>query len=367
MTDVTGMNDVADMTGATEATGTTYATDVTPSDPAADAGAVFNLLGGLVAAQVLGALAELHIPDHLADGALTAEEVAERAGSHPQTTYRLMRAASSLGLLDHEGQHLFRLTGLGRLLRSDVPGSLRSMALVQTSPGHWQSWAHFTEAVRQGSTQTQKALGMDLFEYFARPDNAAEAALFSQAMGDMSGLVTQGAVAALSTAGVSTVVDVGGAHGDFVLALMEADSELSGQVLDLPHAVDGARAEAEKRGLSDRFSAVAGDFFQEVPSADLYLVKTILHDWDDAQCVTILRSCRSAVNEGGRALVVELVVGELGSPDFATVSDMAMLAMTNGRERDLTEFDAVFTAAGWRRSKTYPVGGGYFGMELVAV
>ncbi len=342
-------------------------TDVAPSDPAADAAAVFDLLSGLAVAQILRALAALRIADHLADGALTAEEVAEREDSHPRATYRLMRAASSLGLLSYEGDHRFGLTGRGRLLRSGVPGSLRSLVLTQTGHSHWQSWALFPEAVRQGTTQTKKALGSDIFEYFAQPENADEAALFAQAMGDLSGLVTQGAVAALSTTGVSTVVDVGGANGDFVLALMEADPRLHGQVLDLPHAVDSARGAAEKHGLSGRFSALAGDFFAEVPSADLYLLKTILHDWDDTQCTQILRNCRSAVNDGGRALVVEMVIGEIGKPDFATRADMTMLTMTNGQERDLDEFDALFAASGWRRSTTYPVGGGYFGMELVAV
>lgn len=340
---------------------------VASSDPAADAAAVFDLLIGLVRAQVLRGLAALRIADHLSDGAMTAEEVAEREGSHPQATYRLMRAASSMGMLSHEGDHRFGLTGRGRLLRSEVPGSMRSLVLAQTGQALWQSWALFPEAVRQGGTQTEKALGMDIFEYYAKPENAEEAALFAQAMGDLSGLVTQGAVAAFSTAGVSTVVDVGGSNGDFVLALMEADPQLRGQVLDLPHAVESARGEAEKRGLSGRFTAVAGDFFVEVPPADLYLVKTILHDWDDAKCTTILRRCRSAVNEGGRALVVEMVVGEIGRPDLATLSDMAMLTTTNGMERDLDEFDALFAASGWRRSKTYPVGGGYFGLELVAV
>ncbi|MEU1801377.1 methyltransferase [Streptomyces sp. NPDC019937] len=346
---------------------TNRGTDVASSDPAADAAAVFDLLIGLVRAQVLRGVAALRIADHLSDGALTAEEVAQREGSHPQATYRLMRAASSLGLLSHEGEHRFALTGRGRLLRSDLPGSLRSLVLAQTGQAHWRSWTHFPEAVRQGETQAKKALGMDVFEYYAQPENAEEAALFAQAMGDMSSLVTQGAVAAVSTAGVSTVVDVGGSNGDFVLALMEANPQLSGQVLDLAHVVEGARGEAEKRGLSDRFSAVAGDFFEEVPPADLYLVKTILHDWDDAQCTTILRRCRAAVNEGGRALVVEMVIGEIGQPDIAALSDMAMLTMTNGMERDLDEFDALFAASGWRRSKTYPVGGGYFGLELVAI
>ncbi|MFI6374721.1 methyltransferase [Streptomyces sp. NPDC050546] len=342
--------------------------DVASNDPVADAAAVFDMLTGLVVAQTLRGIAALRIADHLSDGVMTAEEVAEREGSHPQATYRLMRAASSLGMLSHEGQHRFALTGRGRLLRSDVPGSLRSLVLAQAGGAHWQSWDHFPDAVRQGRTQTRQALGMDIFEYYAKPEHAEEAALFAQAMGDLSSLVTHGAVAAVSTADVSTVVDVGGSNGDFVLSLMEANPRLSGQVLDLAHAVEGARSEAEKRGLSDRFSAVAGDFFAEVPPADLYLLKTILHDWDDAQSATILRSCRSAVNEGGRALVVEMVIGEIGQPDdFATRSDMAMLTMTNGMERDLDEFDALFAASGWRRSKTYPVGGGYFGLELVAV
>ncbi|MEU6356153.1 methyltransferase [Streptomyces sp. NPDC047072] len=346
---------------------TNLGTDVPSSDPAADGAAVFDLLIGLVRAQVLRGIAALHIADHLSDGGMTAEEVAEREGSHPQATYRLMRAASSIGLLSYEGDRRFGLTGRGRLLRSGVPGSMRSLVLAQTGQALWQSYATFSEAVREGRTQTRKALGMEIFEYYAQPENAEEAALFAQAMGDLSGLVTQGAVAAVSTAGVSTVVDVGGSNGDFVLALLEADPGLSGQVLDLPHVVEAARGEADKRGLSGRFSAVGGDFFVEVPPADLYLVKTILHDWDDDQCTTILRNCRSAVREGGRAVVVEMVVGEIGKPDLATLSDMAMLTTTNGMERDLAEFDALFAASGWRRSKTYPVGNGYFGLELVAV
>ena len=163
------------------------------------------------------------------------------------------------------------------------------------------------------------------------------------------------------------MVDVGGADGQFVLELMAANPGLRGQVLDLPHAIDGARAEAAKRGLSMRFSAVAGDFFAAVPAADLYLLKTVLHDWQDDQATSILRNCRSAAHDGGRALVVETVIGEIGKPDFATLSDMGMLCVTGGIERDLEEFDALFAASGWRRDKTYPVGGGYSGLELEAV
>ncbi|MBP0457580.1 methyltransferase [Streptomyces montanisoli] len=343
------------------------AMDETATGPAADIASLINLIGGGVTVQTLHAVAALRIPDHLAAGARTAAEVADREGSDERATYRLMRAAASLGVLSHEGAGRFGLTGRGRLLRTDEPGSLRSLLLVQAGHAHWKSLGLLPEAVRQGTSQTHDALGADIFDYLARPENADEARLFAAAMGELSEAVTQGAVAAVGTDGVTSVLDVGGADGHFVLALLAAAPGLRGGVLDLPHAVDGAAREAGRRGLTDRFSAVAGDFFTEVPAADLYLLKTVLHDWDDERCLTILGNCRSATRPGGRALVVETVVGEIGKPDFATMSDMAMLAVTGGVERDLSEFDALFTASGWRRGRTYPVGGGYSGLELEAV
>lgn len=348
-------------------TDTTPITGEVPSGPAADVAGLMDMLLGIVRAQVLHAVAALRIADHLADEARTAEEVAMREGSQARATYRLMRAAASLGVLSYAGDRRFGLTGMGQLLRADVPGSLRAFVLVQAGHAHWQSWGLFPDAVRQGTSQAKRALGTDIFGYYARPENAEEAALFAGAMADLSALTVQGAVAALDTTGVSTVVDVGGADGQFVLELMTANPGLRGQVLDLPHAVEGARKEADKRGLSRRFSAVAGDFFAEVPAADLYLLKTVLHDWDDDRAITILRNCRSAAPGGGRALVVETVIGEIGKPDFATLSDMGMLCVTGGIERDLEEFDTLFAASGWRRGKTYPVGGGYYGLELDAV
>lgn len=338
-----------------------------PADPAADAAALMDMTLGLVRVQILHAVAALNIADHLAGGARTAEEVAEQEGSHPRATYRLMRAAASLGVLSYEGERRFGLTGTGQLLRAGVPGSLRAFVLVQAGHAQWEAMGLLPDAVRQGSSQAKNALGADIFDYLARPENAGQAALFAESMADLSSLTTRGAVAAADTTGVSTVVDVGGADGQFILALMAANPTLQGQVLDLPHAVEGARREADKRGLSGRFSAVAGDFFAEVPAADLYLLKTVLHDWDDDRAAAILRTCRAAAPAGGRALIVETVIGEIGKPDFAVLSDIGMLCVTNGTERSLEEFDALFTATGWRRGRTYPVGGGYFGLELHAV
>ena len=333
----------------------------------ADAAALMDLILGLVRVQVLHGIAALHVADHLADGARTAEEVAERAGSQPRATYRLMRAAASLGVLSYEGNRNFGLAARGQLLRTGVPGSLRSFVLVQAGPAQWPAMGLLPDAVRQGTSQAKAALGVDIFGYLAQPEHAEEAGQFAEAMAGLSSLQIAGAVAAADMTGVSTVVDVGGADGQFVLELLAANPGLRGQVLDLPHAVEGARREADKRGLSTRFSAVAGDFFESVPAADLYLLKTVLHDWDDERAVAILRNCRAAAPGGGRALVVETVVGEIGEPDFAVLSDMGMMCVTGGIERDLAEYDALFAASGWRRGKTYPVGAGYSGLELEAV
>lgn len=345
---------------------TTRTTSQAPERATTDASAVLELLAGGYVAQVLHAVAALHIADHLADEPRTAEDVADRAGSHTRATYRLMRAAASLGVLSYEGDGRFGLTGRGQLLRDGVAGSMRSYVLVQTGHAHWQSWGLFPDAVRHGASQTTKALGTDIFDYYGRAENAAEATLFSQGMGDLSAMVSQGTVAAVDTTGVDTAVDVGGADGHLVMALMAADPNLSGQVVDLPHVVPDAVRKAEALGMTDRLVVTAGDFFTAVPPADLYLLKTVLHDWNDDQCTTILRNCRAGIRAGGRALIVETVIGELGKPDYATLSDMLMLTMTHGMERDLHEFDALFAASGWRRTKTFPVGGGYHGIELVA-
>jgi hypothetical protein len=162
--------------------------------------------------------------------------------------------------------------------------------------------------------------------------------------------------AVLDTKGVTLALDIGGAGGDVIRAMMRANSELNGGVFDLPHIVPAAAEAAQAEGLDRRFTAVGGDFFESVPRADLYVLKYILHDWEDADCVRILRNCRAQLTNGGRIAVVDHLVGEPGQPGLAPLMDMNMLDMTGGRERQLTEFDALFTAAGLRRVNVTPAG-----------
>ena len=324
----------------------------TEAESAREANGLLQIITGYWGTQIARAAADLSLADHIAAGASTPKEIAARESSDPATTFRLMRACVTVGLLTYEGEGKFGLTPMGALLRADEPGSLRDMALVQGAYAHWRTWELLPQAVRQGKAQAHAALGMDLFAYFAQ--NPDEGALFAASMSNASGHIVEDVLATVDVSGVGTAVDVGGANGALVQAMMEAHPDLRGVVLDLPDVVKGATAAAERAGLAERFTAVAGDFFTEIPTGDLYLLKMILHDWPDEPCRRILRNCRAAARPGARAIVVEAVIAEVGKPDYGHLIDMTMLTAAGGQERDLGEFDALFTDCGWRRVAIRP-------------
>ena len=329
-----------------------------------DSVALYQMITGHWVSQTVRAAAELHLVDHIAAFAREAEEIAERESADAATVHRLLRACAAVGLLAWDGT-AFTTTTVGELLREGVPGSLREAALVQGAHGHWQIWGLLPEAVRAGESQAKAALGMEVFDYLAQ--NPDEAELFSKAMSNITGLVIKDTIGLLDFDGATTVLDVGGADGALVLALIAAHPEIKGLLLDLPHAVGGAERAAAQAGLADRFTATAGDFFAEVPAADYYLLKWILHDWSDAECVSILRNCRASARPGARMLVLEAVLGELGTPDPVALLDMNMLAASRGRERDLAGFDALFAASGWQRVGFSPTRSMISLLELEAV
>jgi hypothetical protein len=326
---------------------------------------LMQMISGYWVTQIVRTAVDLSIPDHLATESLTPEEIAERESSDPRTTYRLLRACASLGLVAYEGDRRFSGTPMSELLRSGVPNTLRELALVWAGPSHWRPWERMPEAVRKGGTQIEAVLGTDFFSYLAeRPE---EAALFSTALAGVNDQLNRLVAATIDTTNVSVAVDVGGATGALIRGLLQRNPALRGLNLDLPVNAATARQEAEKDGVADRFEAVAGDFFQAVPAADLYLLKAVLHDWSDEQCVRILRNCRASARLGARAMVVENVIGEIGAPGIEPLADMHMLAMSPGQERDLPEFDALFAASGWRRVSVNPTAFMFKMIELEAV
>jgi hypothetical protein len=311
---------------------------------------MMTMLTGFWVTQIVHAAAAFNLADHLAAGIDTVEAIAAEESTDPEATRRLIRACASLGLVTSaDGVQLSGTSLLSTLLRDD-PNSLRGMVLAQAAPGHWLTWGRFPDAVRSGTRQMEAAHGTcgTIFDYLAaHPDEASH---FTEAMSNLSAAAAIEIAKVVDTRGVNYALDVGGANGEVLRAMMRANPDLRGGVFDLPHIVPAAAAAARKDGLQERLTAVGGDFFESVPPADLYVLKYILHDWDDESCTRILRNCRAALPAGGRLVVIDYLVGEFGAPGLPTMMDMNMLVMTGGKERDIAEFDALFASTGLRRT-----------------
>jgi hypothetical protein len=312
-----------------------------------------QMLTGFFVTQIVGAVATYSIADHLAKGPVTAEQIATVEGIDSTAAFRLLRACASLRLVTCDEGLRFSATPLLGTLRANVPGSLHSLAIAWSAPGHWLSWGRFLDAVRTGESQTVPALGAAIWDYYAQQPE--EGAAFTRAMHGFTSGVAQDVTRLVDTSRAKLAVDIGGASGTLVHSLMTANARLHGIILDLPEVVPSATAAAAALGLAERSRALAGDIFASVPEADLYLLKHILHDWDDGQGVRILENCRRAMRPGGRVIVIEALLGEMGEPGFAPFSDLNMMVMLTGRERTLSEYRALLKQAGFRLDKTTPI------------
>ncbi|HKB97621.1 MAG TPA: methyltransferase, partial [Terriglobales bacterium] len=297
---------------------------------------MMQMLTGFFVTQIAGAVASYSIADHLAKGPATAEQIAKAESIDSTATFRLLRACASLGLVTCDDGLRFSATPLLGTLRTNVPGSLHSMAIAGSAPGHWLPWGRFLDAMRTGQPQTVPALGATIWDYYAQQPE--EAAAFTNAMHGSTSGVAQEVARLVDTSTAKLAVDIGGASGTLVHSLMTANPQLHGIILDLPDVVPSATAAAAALGLAERSSVLAGDFFASVPKADLYLLKHVLHDWNDGQSVRILENCRRAMRPGGRVIVIEWLLGEIGEPGPAPFMDLNMMVMLTGRERTLSEY-----------------------------
>jgi O-methyltransferase/methyltransferase family protein len=313
--------------------------------------AVLDMIFSYWKTQILRALANLSVADILARGPATLESLTEETGANKDGLARLLRAAASIGMVGYaDGRYLS--TSRLDVLREDAPVSLRAMAIAQGAPGHWLPWGRFPHSVMTGEAQSRASLGHAHFDYYARTPE--EAGQFIKAMQGSSELVQGEVVRLVDIKDVKTAVDVGGANGSLVCALAKASPNLKGVVYDLPHSRDGGLAYIAQQGLSDRIGVESGDFFTAAPIADLYLLKFILHDWDDASAVRILTNIRRAMNPGGRVVLVEMRLGDIGEPGLGPLVDVNMMAVTGGRERTRDEYQKLLAAAELKLDKVTP-------------
>jgi hypothetical protein len=304
-----------------------------------------SLVTGMWAAKAAATAASLRIPDVLAQGPKTADEVAQAIGANPAAVYRLMRGIASVGVLAATPDGKFGLTPVGTALRSDVPGSMRAALVAEMAPGHWLPWGDLEQAIMTGGPSAPKALGMDVWDYYKK--NSAEGFLFAEAMSGISAMAMHAVLEAYSFSGATKVVDVGGSHGAFVAAVLQREQSAHGVLFDRPEVIEGAGATLQGAGVNTRVERVGGSFFESVPAGgDVYLLKFILHDWSDDECVTILRRVREAMAPNARVVVVEMLITSSGPPSPAPLLDLNMLVMLSGKERTADEFGALFAKAG---------------------
>lgn len=311
---------------------------------------VLRLILAGFAAQVVSALANLSIAEQLDNGPLTAKQIAAHISADADMIYRLLRAGVALGLLNYDrATEAFAPTPRLAILHQDSAFTLKHFAQTVASPAFWHTSQRLADSVRRGRNYVEETLGADLWGYFAQHND--QAWMFRSAMTDISAPVVREAVAAID-AGTGFVVDVGGASGTFVGELVQRNPRLTGAVFDLPQAMPGVAEHAERLGISDRMSGIAGDFFESVPAGDYYLLKFILHDWSDESCIKILSNIRRAMKPDARLFVVEMVIPERDIPTAAAMLDMVMLFSLTGQERELAEYEKLFTAADLKMAKT---------------
>jgi hypothetical protein len=298
------------------------------------------MITGFRTSAALSVAAELGISDALADDGQTVSELAAAVKADEDTLGRLLRAMVAIGVYAVQ-DGVYTNTSLGERLRSDVPGTLRPLARMGQDPAFWAAWGHLAHSVRTGENAFEAMQGVDVWTYReTRPELNAN---FNENMTALSWYVGKSVADAYDFGKLSTVVDVGGGHGILLDAVLNRYENLHGVVFDLPHVV---AKQPRTEALASRWSAVAGNFFEAVPPADAYLVKSILHDWPDDRCVQILRTCAATLNPGGVVLVVELVLDRSGYEGEAAFSDLNMLVMPGGRERTEDQYAALFKAAG---------------------
>jgi hypothetical protein len=316
-------------------------------DARENAATLIRLVNGYYVSQAIHVAASLGIADLLADGARTSDDLAEAAGADADSLYRLLRALASVGVLHQGDGRLFSLTPIGELLRSDVPGSLHGWAAYAGRPYFWAAWADLLHSVQTGENAFRHVHGQDIWSY--RADRPDESLLFDAAMKALTGASNAALIEAFDFSRFRTLVDVGGGNGTLLADVLASNPALQGVLFDQAHVVARADQVLEAAGVADRCRIESGNFFEAVPEGgDAYLLKSIIHDWEDEDSSAILRVVRAAMSEGATLLVVERDLGAPNEDAPAKFSDLNMLVGPGGRERTQDQYASLFESTGFR-------------------
>jgi hypothetical protein len=326
---------------------------------------LMQMIFGFVTTQAISVAARLGLADLLNDGAKTVDELAEATGTQARPLYRILRALASVGIFAEDAGR-FSLTALAEPLRSNTPDSLRDFSIFIGADWHWRAWGDLFGSAQSGLPAFEKIYGKAYFDYLG--ENTGAAQVFNDAMTSISTAASAAIIDGYDFTGINKLVDVGGGHGMLLCSILEKYPQMSGMLIDAPSVITGTKEAIDARGLSQRCEAVAGDFFASVPAGgDAYIMKHIIHNWNEERASTILQCCRRQMPEEGRLLVVEMVIPEGNAPSFSKLMDLEMLVLLRSYERTEAEYRELFNRSGFKLTRIVPTKSAYSVIEGVPV
>lgn len=315
--------------------------------------AMFQIISGFWISRAVYIIAKLGIPDLLKDGPKSSNELAAETSTHAPSLYRVLRALVSVGVLTGNDDGKFGLTPLSETLVTDAPGSVRWFAVSELGEEHYPAWGNLMHSVKTGEIAFDNLYGMDVWKFFEQnPENGA---LFNDSMSGITAATNEAITTLYDFSSFNKLIDVGGGHGGLITGVLKKNPQLKGVVFDAPEVISGTRSKIEAAGLADRCETIGGNFFESVPAGgDAYILKWIIHDWDDEKSIRILRNVREQMSPTSKLILVDSVVPESAEPHFSKFIDLNMLVMTGGKERTESEFRQLLGSAGFKLLRVIP-------------
>ena len=321
----------------------------TPASPTPTQ-AVLHVIAGFWLSRCVYIAAKLGLADLVRDSPRTPAELAALTNTHAPSLYRVLRALAGAGWLQEDKDGRFGSTALSAGLETGAPGSLRALATTELGEEHYPAWGDLLFSVKTGQLAFDHVFGMPNWQYWA--EHAEHAHTFNQGMSEMTAVIEPAVLSICDFSSFTTIVDVGGGRGTLISSILDAYPQARGIVLDLPHVIEQGRQLIADRRLDDRCRMIAGNFFEEVPGGgDAYVLKWVLHDWNDEQSIALLKNCYKAMPAGGKLFVIEAPLPSRNAPSMHKLMDINMLVMTGGHERTEDEYRALLEAAGFELAR----------------
>lgn len=314
---------------------------------------IMQMVGGAFVSQAVSLAAKLGIADLLAQKPRHVSELAAETKTHERSLYRLLRCLASTGVFAETDTQVFALTPLAECLRADAPNSMRDIAIFMGEPWHWRVYGEMEHSVRTGLPAWSRVHGAEVFDYFGTHPEEAE--IFNRAMTNLSEMAVPAIVEAYDFSGINTLADIAGGHGLLLAGVLKANPEMKGMLFDMASVIENAPALLDREGVRERVKLEEGSFFETVPAgADAYMMKHIIHDWDDERSARILENIQRVLPEHGKVLIVEMVIAPGNEPHFGKIQDMEMLVSPGGIERTESEYKELLSRAGLKLTRVIP-------------